>query len=103
MKKGSRDKPSVCKDEVIGCLNELIGEKGYAKLDDIKAMQEDLGFSKTTRYRAKEDLQLDHVSIGFSKNKVTYWIAPEIDKQQFKRQKEKELLDSFETISVPPF
>lgn len=66
-------------------------------------MQEDLGCSPRTVYNAKHDLQLDHVSIGFSKNKVTYWIAPEIDKQQFKEQKEKELFDSFETISVPPF
>lgn len=103
VKKGSRDKPSVCKDKVIDCLNDLIGEKGYAKLEDIQAMQEDLGCSQRTLYRAKEDLLLDHVSIGFSKNKVTYWIAPEIDKQQFKEQKERELLDSFETISVPPF
>lgn len=98
VKKGTRDKPSVCKEEVVDCLNELIGEKGYARLEEIQTMQEDFGFSKNTLYRARQDLQLESISIGFSKNKVTYWLAPEIDKQQFKEQKEKELLNSFESI-----
>lgn len=103
VKKGSRDKPSICKNEVIDRLNDLIGVDGYAKLDDIQALQEDLGCSKGTLYNAKQNLGLDSVSIGFSKNKVTYWIAPEIDKQQFKEQKEKELINSFESLSIPPF
>lgn len=99
VKKGARDKPGVAKDEAVDGLLELLGEKGYAKLEDIQTMQEGIGCSRGTLYNAKQDLQLDNVSIGFSKNKVTYWLAPDIDKKEFKEQKEKELLDSFETIS----
>lgn len=97
-KKGSRDKPSIVKDEVAEALLDLLGDDGYAKLDDIQAMQKDIGCSRGTLYNAKQDLHLDNVSIGFSKNKVTYWLAPDIDKKEFKEQKEKELLDDFETI-----
>ena len=103
VKKGTRDKPSVTKDEAIDRLNDLIGEKGFAKYEDIKKLQEELGCGKDTMYRAKKDLQLDNISIGFSKNKTTYWIAPEFDKEEFKAQKEKELLESFKEISTPPF
>lgn len=85
-KKSTRNKPSVCKDEVIDCLNDLLGVDGYAKFEDIKAMQEYVGCSQKTLYRAKQDLQLDTVSMGYSRNKVTYWLAPDVDKEKFKRE-----------------
>lgn len=86
VKKGSRDKPSVTKDEATDELLELLGEKGYAKLEDIQAMQEYIGCSRPTLYRAKQDLVLDTVSMGYSKNKVTYWLAPDVDKEKFKEE-----------------
>lgn len=84
--KGTRNKPSICKDEVQYRLAELIGEKGYARLDDIKALQEECGCGKDTLYRAKEALRLTSKTYGFSKNKVTYWIAPGKDLTQFEGQ-----------------
>lgn len=86
VKKGTRDKPSVTKDEATDELLELLGEKGYAKLEDIQAMQEGIGCSKNTLYRARQDLQLDTVSMGYSRNKVTYWLAPDVDKEKFKEE-----------------
>ena len=61
-----------------------MGDAGAAKLEDIEAMREMGGWSKNTLYRAKDDLCLKSVSIGFSKDKKTYWLLPETDVDEFK-------------------
>lgn len=80
----TRDKPSAEKDEVKEQLIEIMGDAGAAKLEDIEAMREMGGWSKNTLYRAKDDLCLKSVSIGFSKDKKTYWLLPETDVDEFK-------------------
>lgn len=82
----TRNKPSVCQDEVSYRLNELIGEKGFARIEDIKALQDECGCGKGTLYRAKDELQLISKSYGYSKDKQTYWIAPDADMSQLKGQ-----------------
>ena len=79
----TRDKPSVEKDEVKEQLIEILGDKGAAKLEDIEAMRELAGWSKPTLYRAKSDLQLKSVQIGFNP-KITWWILPDVDVEKFK-------------------
>jgi len=86
VRRGTRNKPSITLDEVSYRLNELIGEKGYARLDDIKALQEDCGCSDKTLYRAREELRLTGKTYGFSKGRVTYWIAPDVDITQIDGQ-----------------
>lgn len=80
----TRDKPSVEKDEVKEQLLDLLGDKGAAKLEDIEAMRAMGGWSKGTLYNAKTDLQLKSVTIGFSQNKKTWWLLPEVDVEKFK-------------------
>ena len=83
----TREKPSVKLDEAVEFLNELIGEKGWAKLSEVHALQEEYGISKDTMRRAKKELQLDTVSIGYSKSKKTYWVDSDVDKILFKAER----------------
>ena len=46
-------------------------------------MQEEYHISRPTMYRAKEEMRLNNITVGFDK-KNTYWIAPELDKEAFK-------------------
>ena len=86
-RKSSREKPSVKLEEAVEFLNDLIGEKGWAELKDIRALQEKYGISKNTMYRAKDELGLKNVSVGFSP-KYTYWVDDnEIEIERFKAER----------------
>lgn len=86
-RKNSREKPSVKLEEAVEFLNDLIGEKGWAELKEVQALQEEYGISKNTMYRAKDELNLKNVTVGFSP-KYTYWIdASEIDVERFKNER----------------
>ena len=93
-KKQSRDKPSVTKDQATEELLQLIGERNYCELEEVQQLQEETGISERTMYRAKKDLGIDTVSIGYSINKHTYWITPEVDKAEFKKQMKEKLYNS---------
>ena len=80
---GTRNKPSVCKEEAADALLDLLGEEGYVTLDDVQTLQYAMGFSERTLYNAKKDLALESVSLGFGKTKKTWWIAPDVDKEKF--------------------
>ena len=80
---GTRKKPSVCKEEAADALLDLLGEDGYATLDDVQTLQYAMGFSERTLYNAKKDLALESVSLGFGKTKKTWWLAPDVDKEKF--------------------
>ncbi len=96
---GTRDKPSARLDDAAQQLSNLLGDKGWADLDDIHALQNEAGISKGTLYNAKDELGLTTLSIGFGGIKKTYWLSSCIDKQQFKQHREQEYFDSFETIA----
>lgn len=80
---GTRRKPSVCKEEAADALLELLGEDGYVTLDDVQTLQYAMGFSERTLYRAKDDLALKSVTLGFGKTKKTWWLTPDVDKEKF--------------------
>lgn len=92
--KGMREKPSVCKDEITGQLLDLLGEDGYAKLDDIKTLAAASGWSERTLYRVKSDLMLQSVNIGYSNSKSTWWLLPSVDKDAFRKQKQTEQINN---------
>lgn len=85
-RKVGRDKPSVTKDQATEELLQLLGEDGYVELADVKQLREEIGCSERTIYNAKKDLQLDTVSIGYSINKRTYWLSPDVDKEKFREE-----------------
>lgn len=80
----------IADEEAVEFLNDLIGEKGWAELKEIQALQEEYGISKGTLYNAKDELRLETVSRGYSKNKVTYWIASDVDKEKFLQEHQSE-------------
>lgn len=84
VKKGERDKPSVTLNEAVAVLGEFMGDEQAAKLDEIKELQKKYGFSQPTLYRAKDELGLKTAQIGFYP-KTTWWLAPDIDVEEFKR------------------
>lgn len=85
VKKGERDKPCVTLNEAVAVLGELMGDDQAAKLDDIKELQKQYGFSQPTLYRAKDELGLKTTSIGFGENKTAWWLGPDVDVEQFRR------------------
>ena len=80
-----RGKPRHTLDETMEMLGELLGVEGSAKLKDIQSWQRANGVSEKTLYRAKSELALQTLQVGFSNNKETWWLDPDIDKEEFKR------------------
>lgn len=97
--RGTRDKPSARLDDAAQQLNDLLGDKGWADLDDIHALQSEYDISKSTLYNAKKELRLKSVSCCFGSIKKSYWLLPGIDTEQFRQMREQEFFDSFETVS----
>lgn len=96
---GTRDKPSARLDDAAQQLSNLLGDKGWADLVDIHALQSEYDISKSTLYNAKKELQLKSVSCCFGSIKKSYWLLPGIDTEQFRQIREQEFFDSFETVS----
>ena len=98
-KKGTRNKPNGCRNEAIDFLEMALEENGgYISYDEVKKLQEEIGCSKNTMYRARDELELQKVSAGFSGDKKAYWLFPDIDAKQFKANMEN--LDDFKEISI---
>ncbi|MBQ2967445.1 MAG: AAA family ATPase [Clostridia bacterium] len=81
----TRNKPSATKDEVKEALLEMLRKgEGSASMDEIESLRVYSGWSKSTLYNAKEELKLQRVQIGYSKNKKTWWLLPNMDVNQFR-------------------
>ena len=57
---------------------------GTAKLSDVERLKAVHGFSDSTLKRAKAELLIKSVTVGFGE-KVTYWLLPEVDTEQFRQ------------------
>ena len=79
-KRDGRNKPSVSLDEAVSFLSLQLGNVGYAPLRNIRQAAEDEGISQPTLYRAKTELDLQSVTKGYSANRITYWLLPDVDK-----------------------
>ena len=97
---GTRDKPSARLDDAAQQLSDLLGDKGWADLDDIHALQNEAGISKGTLYNAKKTLGLKNVAYWFGSIKKSFWLKPELDNEQFRQLREQDFFDSFEAITV---
>lgn len=86
VRSGTRDKPSAKKNAVADDLLQLFGEDEYITLTSVKEICEELECSRNTLYRAKDELQLQCFSVGFGKNKTTYWVMPDVDIEKFKQE-----------------
>ena len=79
-----RCKPSVVKNCVTEALLELFDDKDYIRVDDITALCDRIGCSRSTLYRARDELKLQFFSTGFSSQKTTFWLLPNVDICKFK-------------------
>lgn len=96
-RKGSRDKASVKLDEATELLEAEINEGGWIEYSKVKELCEEHGISSTSIKRAKQALQLESFSTGFGKDKTSYWLYPDVNKEDLKQHHLCGLLDQ------PPF
>ena len=66
----TRNKPAVTLTEAMDALGGLLGEDGFATIDQVETLKNAAGFSKNTLYRAKSELALHSVSIEIGRAHV---------------------------------
>ena len=82
----TREKPSVTKDAAREALLKLFGEGESVELSAVKELMEEMGCSRRTMYNLKRELELQNFSVGFADDKKTYWLLPEVDKNEFNKR-----------------
>ena len=82
---GTRNKPAIALREAIDGLQEFAGDHRAVRLDDVQAWAQERGISKGTLYNAKKELALQTVRVGYSSDMVTWWLDPETDREEFKK------------------
>lgn len=80
----TRNKPAITLTEAINALGGLLGEDGFATIEQIETLKNAAGISKSTMYNAKSELALHSVSIGQPPHRKTYWVDPDLDIAKFK-------------------
>lgn len=87
VRSGTRNKPSTTRDEIADeLLTEYFGENDHIILPSIKSLCEELECSRGTLYNARDELQLQCFSVGYGKEKMTYWVLPDVDIENFKQE-----------------
>ena len=89
IKKNTRDKPSVKRNEAENLIYEMLGENGYCKCKDIEAAAYLQGISKDTLSRAKNNLYIKHIKKGFSDESVTWWYYNDINPEKIDEEMSK--------------
>ena len=96
----TRNKPSAKKDEVSEQLLELLElSDGAVPFAEVEKLKNNNAWSDRTLYRAKKDLEIQSVKVGFSSNKKTWWLLPDVDAVEFKKRMEQttqQLIDESE-------
>lgn len=82
---GTRNKPAIALREAIDGLQEFVGDHRAVRLDDVQAWAQERGISRGTLYNAKKELALQTVRVGYSSDMVTWWLDPEMDREEFKK------------------
>ena len=82
----TRNKASVKKDEVCDKLLDLFGENDFIKFTNVKDLCKKLDCKKSTLYSAKDELEIMSYTFGYSQNKCTYWLMPDVDIEKFKTE-----------------
>ena len=70
----SRNKSSKKRDELCDDLLELFGDEDRLRVDSIEKLCEQLGCSRNTLYRARDELQIKSVVKGFGKDRTAWWL-----------------------------
>ena len=79
-----RDKPAPTLTDAMDALSGLLGEDGFATVQQVETLQKASGISQRTMYSAKSELALHSVSIGKPPHRTTYWTDPDLDIAKFK-------------------
>ena len=70
----SRNKSRKKRDELCDDLLELFGDEDRLRVDSIEKLCEQLGCSRNTLYRARDELQIKSVVKGFGKDRTAWWL-----------------------------
>ena len=70
----SRNKSSKKRDELCDELLALFGDEDRLRVDSIEKLCEQLGCSRNTLYRARDELQIKSVVKGFGKDRTAWWL-----------------------------
>ena len=65
-------------------LEELLGDEGWATLEQVETWQTLEGIAKSTLYNARKELALQTVSIGKPPHRTTWWLRSDVDVNWFK-------------------
>ena len=79
-----RNKPAPTLTDAMDALSSLLGEDGFATVQQVETLQKASGISQRTMYSAKSELALHSVSIGKPPHRTTYWTDPDLDIAKFK-------------------
>lgn len=77
---------------------DLFGENDYIKIDSIKRLCEHLECSQNTLYRARDEIGIKSAPKGYGKEKVTYWILPDVDFDTVYQAIEQETADTQNSV-----
>ena len=64
------------RDELCDELLALFGDEDRLRVDSIEKLCEQLGCSRNTLYRARDELQIKSVVKGFGKDRTAWWQLP---------------------------
>ena len=87
---GTREKPADALNYACGQILELMGDDGYADFTDVKSLAALNGISQSTLNRARNELMIKTVMLGFGKKKASYWVSPDINIDEFKKARQAE-------------
>jgi len=78
--KGGRGRAGGTRDDAMDLLTDMLSKNGYALKADIEKAADAAGISQRTLYRARQDMELKSLSLGYGGKKKSYWMLPSIDK-----------------------
>lgn len=80
----TRNKPAATLTATMDKLEELLGDEGWATLEQVETWQTLEGIAKSTLYNARKELALQTVSIGKPPHRTTWWLRSDVDVNWFK-------------------
>lgn len=74
----SAGRPAASLAAAVEALKDLLGDKGWATCDEVKAMCEEKGISSATLYRAREQLHVKKVKAGAGDGGPRWLVMPTV-------------------------
>lgn len=93
--KPGRGRVGGSRDEAMKLLADVLAEEGYALKADIEKAADAAGISQATLYRARKDMELKSLPLGYGSKKRSYWMLPSVDKSDISVSAERQEVIEF--------